>query len=195
MNIAKNLIIALVIILGIAGVVIYFLPNSYTVTNSIEIDRPSTLVYGQVANFNKWSAWSPWHEMEPEAKITIVGTPGIEGHKMTWDGKKVGMGHMVLTAYGENESLVCTDFFEKPMTASAKDYWSFENEGSKTIVTWTSAGGLKFPFGRLAGLRMESIVGDPQRKGLANLKKVCEAMELPASPPVATIADSTTAAQ
>ncbi|HLP52590.1 MAG TPA: SRPBCC family protein [Chitinophagales bacterium] len=190
MSIAKNLLIALVLILVIATGVIYFLPNNYSLSNSIEIDRPATLVYQQVADFNKWGAWSPWKEMEPDAKVTIEGTPGVEGHKMSWEGKKVGTGHMTLTAYGENESLVCTDVFEKPWSATAKDYWVFEETNGKTKVTWITGGGLKFPFGRLAGLRMEKIVGDPERKGLANLKQVCEAMEQPA---VATlVVDSST---
>lgn len=184
MSIAKNLLIALVVILVIATGVIYFLPNNYSLSNSIEIDRPAPLVYAQVADFSKWGTWSPWKEMEPDAKVTIEGAPGVEGHKMSWEGKKVGTGHMTLTAYGENESLVCTDVFEKPWNATAKDYWVFEETNGKTKVTWITGGGLKFPFGRLAGLRMEKIVGDPERKGLANLKKICEAME---QPPVATL--------
>ena len=190
MNMVKNLVVALVVIAAISVAVIYFLPNSYSITNSVEIDRPASVVYQQVADFNKWSAWSPWKEKDPAAITTVEGTPGIEGHKLSWDGKQVGKGYMVLTAYGENESLVCTDFFEAPMKATAKDYWVFENEGGKTKVTWTSAGGLKFPFGRLAGLRMNTFVGDPQRKGLENLKRVCEAIELPAPQPVAAT-DST----
>lgn len=195
MSIFKNVLIALVVIVVIAGAVVYFLPNNYSLSNSIEINRPAPLVYQQVADFNKWGAWSPWKEKEPDAKVTVEGTPGIEGHKMSWEGRQVGKGHMVLTAYGENESLVCTDFFEKPFQSTAKDYWVFEEQGGKTKVTWISAGGLKFPFGRLAGLRMEQLVGDPERKGLANLKKVCEAMEIP--PPVAqvTASDSTLVAQ
>lgn len=186
MSIVKNLGIAFLVILVIAGVGIYFLPNAYTITNSIEINRPASLVYAQVADFKKWPAWSPWYEKEPTAKVTVEGNAGAEGQKMSWEGEKVGTGYMTLVATGENEALVCTDVFVKPMEGTAKDYWRFEGIGDKTTVLWTTAGGLKYPFGRLFGLVVDKVVGETERKGLENLKKVCEAMEMPA-PPIATV--------
>ena len=191
MKILKSLLIALAVIIAIAGVGIYFLPNSYSLTNTIEIDRPASVVYGQVADFSKWSAWSPWKEMEPTAKITVEGTAGTEGHKMSWEGEKVGEGSMTLVATAENESLVCSDVFVKPMVSTAKDYWRFESDSSgKTKVTWVTAGGLKFPFGRLFGLAVDKMVGSNERHGLENLKKICEA--IPVAAPV--VADTTVAA-
>lgn len=93
---------------------------------------------------------------------------------------------MTLVVAGENEALVCSDVFTRPMDATAKDYWRFEDKGDKTNVVWITSGGLKYPFGRLFGLAVDKVVGDTERKGLENLKKVCEAMEMPAAP-VATV--------
>jgi len=188
MNIIKNILIALTVILVIAGVGIYFLPNSYTITNTVEIDRPASVVYGQVADFSKWSAWSPWKEQEPNAKITVEGAAGTEGHKMSWQGEKLGEGSMTLVAVNENAALVCSDVFLKPMNATAKDYWRFEGNGTKTKVTWTTAGGLKYPIGRLFGLAVDKVVGETEKHGLENLKKACELIEI--TQPVA-VADST----
>jgi len=188
MSIVRNLLIAFAIILVIAAVGIYFLPNTYTLTNSIVIDRSPELVYGQVSDFNKWAAWSPWQEQEPTAKVTYEGTPGNEGHKMSWAGEKVGEGSMTLVATAENESLICRDVFVKPMNSTAKDYWRFETDSNRTKVTWITTGGLKYPFGRLFGLAVDKVVGETERHGLENLKKVCEAIEIPQ--PVATV-DST----
>lgn len=185
MSIVKNLLIAFAVILVIASVGIYFLPNTYTLTNSIVINRSPELVYAQVADFNKWAAWSPWQEKEPNAKVTYEGTGGAEGHKMSWEGKKVGEGSMTLVAAAENESLVCTDVFVKPMKATAKDYWHFGTDSNGTKVTWITTGGLKYPFGRLFGLAVYKVVGDTERHGLENLKKVCEAIEV--AQPVAVI--------
>lgn len=184
----KNVFIAIAVIIVIAGAGIYFLPNNYTLSNSIEIDRPAAMVYAQVADFNKWPAWSPWYEKEPTAKVTYEGTAGLEGQKMSWEGEKVGTGSMTLVGAAENESLVCTDVFIKPMNSTAKDYWRFEADGNKTKVTWNTSGGLKYPFGRLFGLVVDNVIGGAEKKGLENLKKVCEAMEMPA--PAAALADS-----
>jgi hypothetical protein len=185
MSIVRNLLIAFAIILVIAAVGIYFLPNNYTLTNSIVIDRSPELVYGQVSDFNKWAAWSPWQEQEPTAKVTYEGTPGNEGHKMSWSGEKVGEGSMTLVATAENESLICRDVFVKPMNSTAKDYWRFETDSNRTKVTWITTGGLKYPFGRLFGLAVDKVVGETERHGLENLKKVCEAIDIPQ--PVATV--------
>lgn len=190
MKIVKNIAIALAVILVIAGIGIYFLPNSYTVTSTIVIDRPADIVYSQVADFNKWAAWSPWKEKDPSAKITVDGAIGTEGHKMSWDGKEAGVGSMTLVAAAENESLVCTDVFVKPMEATAKDYWHFESDSGKTKVTWITSGGLIYPKGRLFGLLVDKVVGQTEQHGLENLKKVCEAIEVPQ--PVAVV-DTTTA--
>ena len=190
MSIAKNLVIALVLILVIAAIGIYFLPNNYSLTNSIVIDRPASVVYGQVADFNNWVAWSPWKEKEPTAKTTVEGQAGIEGHKMRWEGEKVGSGNMTLVASAENESLVCSDVFVKPMASAAKDYWRFETDSNGTKVTWITTGGLKYPFGRLFGLVVDNVVGATERHGLDNLKKVCEAIEV--VPPVAILDSATT---
>ncbi len=178
----KNLVIALIVIVIIAAAGIYFLPNHYTLVNSVEINRPPSMVYPQVSNFNNWQAWSAWHEKEPDAKVTVTGEPGIEGQKMSWEGKEVGVGSMTLVGAAENESLVCSDAFEKPMEATSKDYWRFEANGDKTTVTWTTTGGLKYPFGRLFGLAVDKVVGATERKGLENLKALCEGMEIPALP-------------
>ena len=97
---------------------------------------------------------------------------------------------MTLVASAENESLVCSDVFVKPMASAAKDYWRFETDSNGTKVTWITTGGLKYPFGRLFGLVVDNVVGATERHGLDNLKKVCEAIEV--VPPVAILDSATT---
>ena len=187
MNVVKNLLIALALIIVIASIGIYFLPSNYELTNSIVINRPASLVYSQVADFSKWSTWSPWKEKEPTAKITVEGIPNNQGHKMSWEGEKVGSGNMTLVASADNESIICSDVFVKPIASTVKDYWRFETDSNGTKVTWVTTGGLKYPLGRLFGLAVDKVVGETERHGLENLKKVCEAIEV--APPV-TVVDS-----
>ncbi len=188
MKIVKNIGLALVVIVVIGLIVLYFMPNQYKVSNSIEINKPADVVYAQVADFNKWGTWDPWMEMDPEAKVTVEGTPGAPGHKMSWDGKKSGQGNMTLISAGVNEHVYSQLEFLKPFKASAKDMILLEPSGDKTKVTWTNTGGLPFPFGRLFGLSVDKALGTDQRKGLEKLKKFTEAMVV--TPP-ATPTDST----
>jgi len=180
MKILKNVLIALGVIIIIAAIGIYFLPSHYQISNSIEINKPIDVVYSHVADYNEWKAWSPWAEMEPEAKSTIEGEPGTIGHKMSWEGAKLGVGSMTIADINVNVAIASDLDFLKPMKATSKDYWKFETVGDKTKATWMSSGDLSYPLGRLFGLSIDKMIGSTERHGLDNLKKVCEAMETPA---------------
>lgn len=188
MKILKNILIALGVILVIAAIGIYFLPGHYQISNSIEINKPVNVVYSQVADYSKWKAWSPWAEMEPDAKSTVEGEPGAAGHKMSWEGDKLGVGSMTIADVNPNVAIASDLDFLKPMKATAKDYWKFEAEGNKTKATWISSGDLSYPLGRLFGLSIDKMIGDTERHGLDNLKKVCEAIEAPVAVVDTTVA-------
>jgi hypothetical protein len=188
MKIAKNIFYALGLILVIASVGVYFLPDSYTVTESIEINRPEKTIYSMVSDYNNWKNWSPWAEMEPNALFTVTGEPGKPGHQLSWNGKKLGKGSLSIRIAASNGFLNGDLVFEEPFKATAKDDWSFEEKDNKTIVTWTSTGGLSFPFGRLYGLTMNETLSKQQKHGLEKLKNLCES--LPDTDSLAEQADS-----
>jgi hypothetical protein len=179
MKIFKNVLIALGVLVLIALAGIYFLPSHYQVSNTIEINKPIQLVFGEVADFNKWKDWSPWTQMEPTATLTIEGKPGTVGHKMSWSGRQLGEGSATIGDVNPYLGIATDLDFVKPMKTTSKDYWIFEPKGDKTLATWRSSGDLSYPIGRLIGLNMDKIVGVPERHGLENLKKVCEAMAAP----------------
>ncbi len=176
MKILKNILLAIAVILGIAAVGIYFLPDHYNVSSSVEISRPSDVVYAQVSDFNKWAAWSPYQEMDPKAAHIVEGTASSPGHKLSWDGKKSGAGNMTIATTEVGKSVNSDLNFIKPFKATAKDYWKLEQTGNTTKVTWGTEGGLSYPFGRLFGLSVDDMLGKSQKHGLDNLKKICEAI-------------------
>ncbi len=176
MKILKNILLALVVILAIASVGIYFLPDHYNVSKTIVINKPADVVYSQVSDFNKWSAWSPFQEMDPKASNVVEGAPSAAGHKLSWEGEKSGAGNMTISAAVPGQSVNSDLEFIKPFKATAKDYWKLEQTGNTTKVVWGTEGGLSYPFGRLFGLSVDKMLGEMQQHGLDNLKKVCEAL-------------------
>lgn len=177
MKIFKSLLIALAVIVIVSLVGIYLLPNAYSVSESIEINKHVEVVYAEVMDYSKWNVWDPWKETDPQSKQTYEGTPGQPGHKMTWSGEKIGEGSITIKDAQENESINARLEFTEPFTATAKDHWLFENAGEKTKVTWISEGGLKFPVMRVMGSKIEEELRAQKKHGLENLKKVCEAMQ------------------
>lgn len=178
------------IILFIAAIGIYFLPKQFSVSNSIVINKPIDVVYAQLCDFNTWGKWDPWTEEDPQSKTMVEGTPGAKGHKMSWDGAKVGVGSMTINWTKKNESIHSDLDFVKPFEGHDKDIWTLAPDGNTTKVTWTNTGGLPYPFARLFGLSVNSMMDKEHVKGLDNLKKYCESLPVP----VATT-DSTAAPQ
>jgi hypothetical protein len=193
MKILKNLLIALAVIVVVAGIVLYFLPKEFTVSNSIEINRPAGMVYAQISDYNKWGTWDPWMKMDPDAKVTIEGTPGTAGQKMSWQGKKSGVGNITVVSAGFNDFIYSDLEMVKPVKSSGKDMLKLEAEGDKTKITWTNRGGLPFPGGRIFGLFVNKMYGKAQTDGLQALKTAVEAMPMPAAQ--APAADSTAVAK
>ena len=76
-----GLIIALLLIAAV-------LPGVYNIEKTIIIKKPTSDVMKQVGNFNNYSLWNPWLQMEPSASKIITGPPGTPGHSYAWQGKK-----------------------------------------------------------------------------------------------------------
>ena len=179
MKMLKNVGIALGIILVIAAVIVYFLPKEYKFSNSITIDRPVEVVYAQVADFKTWGKWDPWAEKDTNTKATVEGTAGAKGEKMSWESKVVGQGSMTIGWTTANKAIRTNDTIVKPYPGISADVWEFEADGNKTKVTWTSSGGLPYPFARIFGLTFPKEICADEAHGLDNLKKFIEAIPAP----------------
>lgn len=173
MNIVKSILGALGLILLIALTGVYFLPDRYTVSQSIEINCPRNVVYEYVSDYSKWQKWSPLMVMDPAAQLAFEGKPGTNGHKMSWQGGKTGRGS--LTIVRTSDSSIDGELnIQKPVSSLGHDKWNFTQQGKSTKVTWTSTGPLKYPFGRLMGISIDQILGSQEKQGLEKLKAVCE---------------------
>lgn len=162
--------IIILILLGAA-----MMPKSYNVEKTIIILKPATEVMQKVADLNYYSQWNPWQQSDPTAQHTITGTPGNQGHKYAWQGKKVGMGSLTLKSM-DNRHIHFDLEFLKPWKAKANDNWLFESwgDGSETKVTWQNNGGLSWPIARLMGPMLNRSLNQQFEQGLNNLKKMAE---------------------
>ncbi len=146
----------------------------FTVQRSIEIDKSTDSVFALVADFNTWRNWSPWLSQEPECPVKIVGEPGKPGHKQSWDGNKIGSGHMELAEVVPGRTLRYDLFFIKPWKSQSKAAFMFEQEGQITKVSWSMEGTLPI-FLFFMKKKMSTMVGSDYERGLAMLKELLEA--------------------
>ncbi len=174
MKLAKNILIIIGGIILALVLIAFFLPSSYHVERTTEINQSVDKVYEQVIDFRKYQLWNPWSETDPQAKNEITGEAGTQGSQWRWDGKIVGKGSLTLVEYSTNDFIRNRLVFEYPNQMESSDLWLFEEKDGKTIVRWVNSGELNFPIGRLFGLFLDNMLGDDFERGLSNLKKRCE---------------------
>jgi hypothetical protein len=160
---------------GLCVVVGLFLPGSAHVERSVVTSASPGTVYGIVSSYRRFNEWSPWFDLDPQARYTYAGPESGVGAKMTWtsDKQSVGSGSQEILAVEPDRMVkVKLDFGSQGTSISTL---TIAPEGAGSRVTWafdTSFEG-NFP-GRYFGLMFDKWIGGDYEKGLARLKSLAE---------------------
>jgi uncharacterized protein YndB with AHSA1/START domain len=149
----------------------------YTIERSVTIDAPPERVYEQIADFHRWTGWSPWEGLDPDLQRTYSGAGSGTGAVYGWSGnRKAGQGRMEITEASEPSRVQIDLVFEKPWKAHNDTVFAIHPQGPGSRVTWTMAG-RKTLMTKVMGLfkSMDALLGPDFEKGLARLKAVTEA--------------------
>jgi uncharacterized protein YndB with AHSA1/START domain len=168
-----------VLVIGLV-VVIAMQPSEFHVERSATMNAPPEEVFTQVNDFHNWEGWSPWLELDPNAKETFEGPTSGEGAVFRWAGNdEVGEGSMTIVESRPNELIRINLHFLKPMDGTATTDFTFQPTGEQTTVTWTMDGQNNFIAKAMCLLvfDMEEMIGSNYEKGLASMKAIVEAPE------------------
>lgn len=151
-------------------------PTPYAVSRSTEITAPADAVFALVADFHRWTAWSPWEQSDPDVERTYGGPDSGEGATYAWRGnRKAGAGTMTITE-AERPGRIAIDLtFEKPFSAESTVVFTIVETESSTTVDWTMAGhstGLAGLFTKV--VPMDKLIGKDFERGLRALKEQAE---------------------
>ena len=139
------------------------------VSKSIFISAPVDKVFSQINDFNNWSAWSPWIVLDDKTVVNVQ--PG--GKSYSWEGFRIGSGHMEIENEVANKSIDCDLVFIKPWKSKAKTGFIFEENKEGTTVTWTMDSSLPF-FMFFMKKMMIAFIGMDYERGLKMLKDKVE---------------------
>ena len=149
--------------------------DQYEVQRSATVAAPPQAVYDLIADFHRWSEWSPWEGLDPAMERTFSGAESGVGAVYEWSGnRKAGAGRMELTALGD--AAVAIDLlFTRPFKSASTIDFSLEADGGGTRVVWRMSTP-KTVVSRIMGLfmNMEKLIGPDLERGLANLKREAE---------------------
>lgn len=177
MKFLKRILIAVVVLALVVVVVGFVLPKERHVERSILIEAPACVVFSQVNGFTNFNEWSPFVAVTPGAEYSYEGPDFGVGAKMMWTvtEPKPEIGSQTIVASTPYERVdIELDFGDEGTAQSAM---LLGPEGIGTNLRWTfdTDFGLNI-IGRYFGLILDRQLGPLYAQGLANLKRIAEAL-------------------
>jgi hypothetical protein len=150
--------------------------DTYTVERSVDVDAPPERVYAEVVDLHRWTAWSPWEDLDPDLRRSYTGPESGTGSVYEWSGnRKAGQGRMEITGtQAPGDVRIALDFL-KPFKSHTEVAFAIRPAGEGSAVTWTLTGRRTLML-RVLGLftSMDKMIGPDFEKGLARLKTTAE---------------------
>ena len=174
----KNIIIGIVVLAGIVIGGAYVLPQNAHVERVEIIKAAPDEIFTIVNDWTRFNEWSPWAQLDPNAKYTIdpLRPPSGKGARFSWTSEdpNVGNGSQEIVE-SEPFKLIKTklDFGSE---GSGYSTFTFEPVDGGTRVVWAFDTDLGMnPVSRYVGLMFDSWIGKDYEAGLARLKALVEA--------------------
>jgi len=179
-----RLVLGLIVLVGILAAVAVGLPAHVTVTRSVVINAPESVIFPYLNNLHRFSDWSPWGVRDPQLAVTYSGPEAGKGAQIQWTSKvpSIGTGSMEISESQPNQHIdLAVDFNGLDGTSS----YDIAPSGSGSKVTWAfgyDSG--SSPLKRWKALMLDGFVGAEYRTGLDRLKEKIEAERRPTAPTI-----------
>ena len=163
----KKIIITVVIVVGTLTI-LFNLQTNIHVQRSAIINASTEEIKQEVTDFRKFSTWSPWVDIDPEATTEFSKNQGEVGATFSWSGNEnVGTGKQEITSISNNRVEIKLTFTE-PWQSESNVYYQIEPVERGTSITWGYDGELPLMVSLIQD--MDAILGDQYEKGLKSLK-------------------------
>jgi effector-binding domain-containing protein len=178
MKVLKWLVISVLVLIAAVVAVGFFLPDTVHVERSIVLKSKPATVYTALNGFRHFNKWSPWFELDPNARITTEGPVTGVGAKQSWssDDPNVGAGSQEIIETRPYELIRIRLVFEGFDTDNTASYLiAPEGEGSR--LTWAYDSDFKGQIlARYVGLLMDDVLGPDYEKGLLKFQALVESL-------------------
>ncbi len=154
-------------------------PGHFSYSRNGIIKAPPEKIFPYLSQLKMGSMWSPYEKIDPNMKHTFIGTDGIPGAKMEFEGNsKAGSGSLEMLSMVPNQKVEYRLLMTKPMKADNRVVYTLEPTPEGTRFIWTMTGESNF-IGKLFStlIDCEKMVGGQFEEGIQNLKKVVESQK------------------
>lgn len=168
--------IAIGIVGGIIAVVFILLvamPSNVEVSVSRTVNGSADKAFAQVNHLPNWEAWSPWHKIDPNQKVTYSDPNEGQGAWYSWesDNKNVDHGKLTLLKVVPNERIETKIEFRK--WGQNFSNWSFDENDGKTTITWHMQTDMK-GMAKLFAPMMKGMLNKQFNEGLDGIQTAVE---------------------
>ena len=172
------LVIAAIIVAAIVVVLILAVmkPDTFQVARTATIKASPEKIYPLIADFQRWTAWSPYEHRDPAMKRSFGGSPGAVGQTYAWEGNKnIGRGSMTMVEASAPSKVGLKLDFISPFEAHNTVVFSLVPQGDVTAVTWDMPGPAPLMSKIMqVFVNMDKMCGDDFSQGLTKLKTQAE---------------------
>lgn len=165
------------VLLILAGAIVggaYFLPSSYSVEQSMEIDASPQKVYQAAVDLEVWQKWHPWKDEDPDMTVSYGTTRRGLGAEYFWESETTGNGQMKIVKVEPNRLIEYELLFEgEPLPSFSSIQIEPIDDGKRSLVTWDFSGswGDRVLI-RYMNFLIEPMVSTSYEKGLENLNEL-----------------------
>lgn len=175
MKIIKRIMISLLALLVLLVLIGMFLPQQAMMRRDILISAEPAQIYKVLEKPREFNKWSPWADIDPNAKYEYFGPESGVGAGMRWSSEDphVGVGSSRIIEVDTDKRIrVELDFSDQGINWSE---YRLRPEGHGTRVVWEFEmhAGMN-PIQRWFGMMIDSLVGPSYEQGLRNLKTLVE---------------------
>ena len=179
-----RLILGTASLAGIFAAVALGLPSHVTVSRSVVINAPESVIFPYLNNLHKFEDWSPWRARDPQLAVSYGGPESGQGARVTWSSKKpsVGTGSMEISESQPSRRIDLVVNFNGLDGTSSYD---IVPSGSGSKVIWTFGyESASNPLKRWKALMLDGFVGAEYRTGLDRLRDKIETDRRPTMPTI-----------
>lgn len=162
--------------IGVVVLIAMGKPANFSIARSIAVGAPAESILPWIADFHRWTEWSPWEGLDPQLHRTYSGAASGLGAVYAWAGRKSGRGSMEIIEVDAPRKVGLVIRFLKPFRATNLAVFQLEAQGASTFVTWTMSGPNSLFPGKIMDVFLDKdrFIGKDFEKGLQALKKVAE---------------------
>jgi hypothetical protein len=176
MRILKITGIVILLIIAVLLLAAVFIPKSYTVSVSVNINQPRQVVYDYVRILENQKEYSIWVMADPDLKPEYIGTDGTVGAIQKWDSQidDVGAGEQEITSLSPDRMDVDLRFIRpfKGIAKAASLFTALTDSTSKLTSEFYSND--SYPLNLPSYIFGRKMMKEAQTANLENIKRILE---------------------